>query len=109
MYNTGNGNAQFGEAVRMLLCNLALCEIIALLSLGLLSMRRAGQITGILMSLLSVFAMSLFLSIQRASGNPDAGRQIVQIYFPVMIFMAFGITGGICSTGMKKSYRTLRL
>lgn len=102
----------FGGGVKMLLFNLALCGIIVLLSLVLLismamKWRRAGQIIGMLMSLLSVFAMILFLSIQRASGNPDAGREFIQIYFPVMVFMAFAVTGVICSIQLIRDEKKL--
>lgn len=67
--------------------------------------KKAGLLIALLMSLLSLVAMILFLYVQKVNGNPDSGKEFVQLYFPIMVFMAFAATGIICSIKLSKEVK----
>lgn len=49
--------------------------------------------TGVILSIISILMMIYFIYISKSSGNPDAGHEFSQFYFPIMIFSFFIILG----------------
>ena len=73
-------------------------SVITVLLLLLLSTRKAGKIKLVLGALTSVSAISsmvLFILMQRAAGNPNAGREAVQLYIPCGIYIVIALWGVI--------------
>jgi len=81
----------------ILLCGVIVFLFLVLLLSILLKWNKARLITGILMSITSIITMILFIDIQISNGNPDAGMEFVQFYFPILVFLGF-TTVGIFST-----------
>ena len=72
--------------------------VITVLLLLLLSTRKAGKIKlilGVLTSASAIASMVLFILMQRAAGNPDAGREVMQLYIPCGIYLLVAIWGVI--------------
>lgn len=73
-------------------------SVITVLLLLLLSTRKAGKIKlilGVLTSASAIASMVLFILMQRAAGNPDAGREVMQLYIPCGIYLLVVIWGVI--------------
>lgn len=86
---------------------LVLCGIIFLLFMSLivsiaLKRNKLGLFLGTLMSIISIIAMILFIIVQDANGNPDAGKEIVQLYFPISVFVVFIVIGLVSSIKLVK-------
>ena len=86
---------------------LALCGIIVFLFLILIvsissKMRKTRLITGLLMSVTSIIAMILFVTVQKANGNPDSGKEFEQFYFPILVFVVFIAIGFVSSITLVK-------
>ena len=84
--------------VRLLELTFILCVIIGVLFLSLfiftfLKMKRARLITGALMSVISLATMAIFIYTQKSNGNPDVGKEFVQFYFPILVFICFAAIG----------------
>ena len=65
-------------------------SVITVLLLLLLSTRKAGKIKlilGVLTAASAIASMVFFILMQRAAGNPDAGREVVQLYIPCGIYV----------------------
>lgn len=82
----------------MLKLTIALCGVIAPLFLififsVLLKWEKVRLIIGIMMSIISAIAMVLFIYAQRINGNPDAGMEFIQFYFPLLVFVFFMAIG----------------
>lgn len=91
----------------MLELAIALCGIIVLLFLILLASillkwEKARLITGLTLSLTSIIALILFVNVQRANGNPDAGKEFPQFYFPISVFIIFTAIGFVSSIKLVK-------
>ena len=73
-------------------------SVITVLLLLLLSTRKAGKIKlilGVLTAASAIPSMVLFILMQRAAGNPDAGREVMQLYIPCGIYLLVVIWGVI--------------
>ena len=73
-------------------------SVITVLLLLLLSTRKAGKIKlilGVLTAVSAIASMVLFILMQRAAGNPDAGREVMQLYIPCGIYLLVVIWGVI--------------
>ena len=73
-------------------------SVITVLLLLLLSTRKAGKIElilGVLTAASAIASMVLFILMQRAAGNPDAGREVMQLYIPCGIYLLVVIWGVI--------------
>ena len=73
-------------------------SVITVLLLLLLSTRKAGKIKlilGVLTAASAIASMVLFILMQRAAGNPDAGREVIQLYIPCGIYLLVAIWGVI--------------
>lgn len=91
----------------MLELALALCGLIVLLFFLLIifilqKSKKAGLITGMLMSFTAIIALILFVIVQKANGNPDSGKEFVQFYFPISVFLVFIAIGFISSIRLDK-------
>ena len=81
---------------------IALSVITLLLFLLMLS-RKKGRIRMLLGALTAVSAiasMILFLLMQKASGNPDQGMELFQLYLPCAAFALFGVIAAYLSHRM---------
>ncbi|OPX44503.1 hypothetical protein CLHUN_14960 [Ruminiclostridium hungatei] len=54
------------------------------------------------MSLTSIIAMILFVNVQKANGNPDAGMEFEQFYFTILVFVVFIVIGFVSSIKLVK-------
>ena len=84
-------------------------SVITILLLLLLSTRKAGKIKLILSVLTiasAIASMVLFILLQRSAGNPDAGREVIQLYIPCGIYAVIALWGVI---QMALSRRKLRM
>ena len=73
-------------------------SVITVLLLLLLSTRKAGKIKlllGVLTAASAIASMVLFILMQRAAGNPDTGREAVQLYIPCGIYLLVSVWGVI--------------
>ena len=78
---------------------IALSVITLLLFLLMLS-RKKGRIRMLLGALTAVSAiasMILFLLLQKASGHPDPGMELFQLYLPCAAYAAFALFGVIAA------------
>ncbi|PYG86640.1 hypothetical protein LY28_02859 [Ruminiclostridium sufflavum DSM 19573] len=86
----------------MLEVTLVLCTAIFFLSLfllvaALLKWKKARLFLGLLIFVFSVIAMILFVNVQRINGNPDSGKEFMQLYFPLLVFAMFMAIGAVSS------------
>ena len=79
-------------ALTAALCGLVVAFFLILIISVLFNWRKVRLITGILMSITSAISMALFIYVQKSNGNPDAGMEFIQFYFPLLVF-AFFIAG----------------
>jgi len=83
-------------------------SVITLLLLALLFTRKAGKIKlllGFVTAVSSICAMIFFLMMQKASGNPDAGKEVIQLYIPCAAYILIAIIGGICAARSRRKLR----
>lgn len=74
-----------------------LCLIVALaVSLvgSCLSRNKRCRVCDVTLVVCSLIVIPLFVLLQRQSGNPDAGRELSQLYLPIVMFAAAGFVGG---------------
>lgn len=73
-------------------------SVITLLLFFLLLTRKPGRINlilGVCTAGCGLVSMVLFILFQRASGNPDAGRELIQLYLPCGLYLAVSVWGVI--------------
>lgn len=84
-------------------------SVITLLLFCLLLTRKPGKlqlILGALTAVSAVVSLVLFVLMQRASGNPDAGGEFFQLYLPCGLYGALGLWGaGAAFLSWKKLQR----
>lgn len=83
-------------------------SVITLLLFLLLLTRPAGRIKLLLGALTAVCAavsMVLFLLMQRAAGNPDAGKEVLQLYLPCGVYLALAVWGLVTAALCRKKLR----
>ena len=71
-------------------------SIIALLLFILLLSRKNGTLKlllGLLTAVAAVAAMVCFILMQNASGNPDAGKEFLQLYLPCAAYLLIAFWG----------------
>ena len=59
------------------------------------------------MSVTSLIAMILFIYVQKSNGNPDAGMEFEQFYFPILVFILFTAIGILSSIYMSTKNQPL--
>ena len=73
-------------------------SVITLLLFFLLLTRKPGRINlllGVCTTVCGIASMVLFILFQRANGNPDAGRELIQLYLPCALYLAVAAWGAI--------------
>lgn len=73
-------------------------SVITLLLFFLLLTRKPGRINlllGACTTVCGIASMVLFILFQRANGNPDAGRELIQLYLPCGLYVAVSAWGAI--------------
>ena len=87
-------------------------SVIALLLLLLMQTRKTGRIKlllGVLGAVCALLSLVLFLLTLRASGGPDQGKAVLQLYVPCGIYLALGLWGLfsalLCQKRMEKERR----
>ncbi|NLX87203.1 MAG: hypothetical protein GXY97_08675 [Clostridiales bacterium] len=91
----------------MLELALGLCVLVFVLFICLMAAHFSGRVRmkmliGLTMSLMSALAMGLFCHVQRINGNPDQGKELVQWYFPLAVFIFFIVLGIIPAVSFVK-------
>ena len=69
-------------------------SIIALLLFILLLSRKNGNLKlllGILTAAASIAAMVSFILMQKESGNPDVGKEFIQLYLPCAVYLSMAL------------------
>ena len=80
-------------------------SIITLLLLILLLSRKNGNLKlllGILTAAASIAAMVCFILMQKESGNPDAGKEWMQLYLPCAIYLLIALWGSLTAFGIHR-------
>lgn len=74
---------------------IALSIIALLLFILLLSQKKKTLklLLGLLTAAATISAMVCFILMQRASGNPDAGNEMLQLYLPCTIYLLVALWG----------------
>lgn len=86
-------------------------SIIALLLFILLLSRKSGTLKlllGFLTAAAAIAAMVFFVMMQRASGNPDAGKELVQLYIPCGIYLLIALWSFLVSAGIHRKQKKER-
>ncbi len=86
---------------------IAFSVITALLFLLMLT-RKAGKVKfllGLLAAVCAMVSLVLFVLMQKAAGNPDAGKEFLQLYLPCGVYGVIAVWGAAAS-GL--SHRKLR-
>jgi type VI protein secretion system component VasK len=86
-------------------------SIIALLLFILLLSRKSGTLKlllGFLTAAAAITAMVFFIMMQRASGNPDAGKELVQLYIPCGIYLLIALWSFLVSAGIHRKQKKER-
>lgn len=80
-------------------------SVIALLLFILLLSRKTGKIKmllGLLTFAAAIAAMVFFVMMQRAAGNPDAGKEVMQLYLPCAAYLTAGLWGLLTALGIHR-------
>ncbi len=86
-------------------------SVIALLLFILLLSRKSGTLKlllGFLTAAAAIAAMVFFIMMQRASGNPDAGKELVQLYIPCGIYLLIALWSFLVSAGIHRKQKKER-
>ena len=86
-------------------------SVIALLLFILLLSRKSGTLKlllGFLTAAAAIAAMVFFVMMQRASGNPDAGKELVQLYIPCGIYLLIALWSFLVSAGIHRKQKKER-
>ena len=84
-------------------------SVITLLLLILMLSRKGGGAIKLLLGLLtaaaSAAAMVCFILMQRAAGNPDAGKELFQMYVPCGIYVVVALWGLLTAVGIHRKHK----
>ena len=89
----------------------AALSVIALLLFILLLSRKTGKIKmllGLLTFVAAAAAMVFFVMMQRASGNPDAGKELLQLYIPCAVYLVIALWGLLTTLGIHRKRKQER-
>ncbi len=84
-------------------------SVITLLLFLLMLTRPAGRIKlllGALTTVCAVVSLALFLMMQRAAGNPDAGKEVLQLYLPCGVYLVLALWGLVTAVLCRKRLRS---
>ena len=86
-------------------------SIIALLLFILLLSRKSGTLKlllGLLTTAASIAAMVFFIMMQHEAGNPDAGKELMQLYIPCGIYLLVALWSFLVSAGIHRKQKKER-
>ena len=86
-------------------------SIIALLLFILLLSRKSGTLKlllGLLTAAASIAAMVFFTMMQHEAGNPDAGKELMQLYIPCGIYLLVALWSFLVSAGIHRKQKKER-
>lgn len=78
-------------------------SVITVLLLILMLSRKSGTLKlllGVLTSATAIASMVFFILMQRAAGNPDAGKEMMQLYIPCGIYLVIALWGILVSVSI---------
>lgn len=89
---------------------IALSIIALLLFILLLSQKKKTLklLLGVLTAAAAIAAMVCFILMQRASGNPDAGKEMLQLYLPCAIYLLMAFWGLLTAGGIHRKHKQER-
>ena len=85
--------------------------VIALLLFILLLSRKSGTLKlllGLLTAAASIAAMVFFTMMQHEAGNPDAGKELMQLYIPCGIYLLVALWSFLVSAGIHRKQKKER-
>lgn len=83
-------------------------SVIALLLFILLLSQKGGTVKlllGLLTAAAAIAAMVFFILMQRVAGNPDAGKELLQMYIPCGIYLVIALWGILVSAGIHRKQK----
>ena len=83
-------------------------SVITLLLLILMLSRKGGAIKlllGILTAAAAIASLVFFILMQRAAGNPDAGKELLQLYVPCGAYAVIALWGLLTSAGIHRKHK----
>ena len=83
-------------------------SVITLLLLILMLSRKGGAIKlllGLLTAAAAIASLVFFVLMQRAAGNPDAGKELLQLYLPCGIYALVALWGLLTAVGIHRKYK----
>lgn len=83
-------------------------SVITLLLLILMLSRKGGTIKlllGVLTAAAAIASMVFFILMQRAAGNPDAGKELFQMYVPCGIYVVVALWGLLTAVGIHRKHK----
>ena len=86
-------------------------SVIALLLFILLLSRKPGTLKlllGLLTAASTIAAMVFFIMMQREAGNPDAGKELMQLYIPCGIYLLIALWSFLVSAGIHRKQKKER-
>ena len=86
-------------------------SVIALLLFILLLSRKSGTLKlllGLLTAAASIAAMVFFTMMQHEAGNPDAGKELMQLYIPCGIYLLVALWSFLVSAGIHRKQKKER-
>ena len=63
---------------------------------------------GLLTAAAAIAAMVCFILMQRASGNPDAGKELIQLYLPCAAYLIVALWGLLTAAGIHRKRKQER-
>ena len=87
---------------------IALSVITLLLLILLLSRKGGGTVKlllGVLTAAAAIASMVFFILMQRAAGNPDAGKELFQMYVPCGIYVVVALWGLLTAVGIHRKHK----
>ena len=86
-------------------------SVIALLLFILLLSRKSGTLKlllGLLTAAAAIAAMVFFIMMQLEAGNPDAGKEMMQLYVPCGIYLLVALWSFLISAGIHRKQKKER-
>ena len=86
-------------------------SVISVLLLLLMLTRKNGKLKlllGLLTAVAGIAAMVLFILMQRASGNPDAGKELMQLWIPCAAYLVVSLCGLLTAVGIHRRHKKER-
>ena len=83
-------------------------SVITLLLLILMLSRKGGAVKlllGLLTAAAAIASMVFFILMQREAGNPDAGKEMLQLYVPCGAYVIVALWGLLTAAGIHRKHK----